>query len=267
MRWSGWIAAILATVSVAAAALEPREPGAVLDPLLASAEIPQQRVAFEAFVADPKRFVPFLKESLSLYRDAPLDLERLNTLFYLAAYTKDTSLVPPIMDILNRFTSSMEQESAFGCIYACPVKFALIVFASCTNWKLPPPPSEGYWTVLYDVSKEIEYFKDDPLVAEHATKNISGTAEWNARMEKVAAMSDAEILQAAGPENCNTELRFAAAYELQARTDSSEHLDELYWLAITGEKFERDVNDASLQYRDAICRAIYRAEGAKQLGR
>jgi len=242
-------------------------PKTDLESLLSPSDALDQRDAFEAFVADPHPFVPELKKMLSGYRDAPLDLDRLNAAFYLAAYAKDASLVPPIMDILNRFTSSDEQESELGCIYICPVVFALVIFGSCTNWDLPAPPTAGYGTVLYDARGDIDSFQNQPLVAEHAKEHSSGIAAWNVRMEKVAAMTYTELLKAAGEANPDTDLRFAAAFELQYRTVTSDYLDELYWLAITGEKFERDVNDASMQYRDAICRAIYRAERAKQLGR
>ena len=267
MHRLNWILLALTLMLTAISAAEGREPKALLEPLLSSSETSKQREAFDTFTAEPQRFVPFLKESLSFYRDAPLDLDRLNTLFYLAAYAKDTSLVPPIMDILNRFTSSDEQELELGCIYMCPVVFSLVVFDTCTDWKLPPPPSEGYWVLLSDVFRDVELFPNQPLVAKHAKEHFSGNDAWNARMDKVAAMSDMEVLAAASAENSSKDLRFAAAFELQYRTHSSEQLDELYWLAITGEKFERDVNDASMEYRDAICRAIYRAERAKQLGR
>jgi hypothetical protein len=258
------ILAILIAAPLVSADVSPKTD---LETLLSPSIARDQRDAFDAFVANPQQFIPQLKEILSSYTDAPLDLDRLNAVFYLAAYTKDASLASPIMDVVNRFTSSDEQESELGCIYMCPVVFALVIFDSCTDWSLPEPPAVGYGTVLYDARRDIDSFQNQPLVAEHAKEHSSGVEAWNARLEKVAAMTYTELLKAAGEANPDTDLRFAAAFELQYRTVTSDYLDELYWLAITGEKFERDVNDASMQYRDAICRAIYRAERAKQLGR
>lgn len=238
-----------------------------LEAILTPSEIQVRRDAFDAFIEAPQKFVPLLKDCLAGFKEGPFDRGRLDIVLYLAAYTKDPTLAPTILDVFNRFLSSEEQESQLGCIYMCPCVFALVIFDACTEWELPELSKGADSIILDDARRDAEGFRVQSLLEQHATDHSSGAEAWTARLERVAKMSDRELLEAAGPENPDTQLRFAAALELHYRTVSSDHLDELYWLAITGEVFEREVNDASMQYREDICRAIYRAERAKQLGR
>lgn len=222
------------------------------------------RAAFDAIARDSGAYVEAIRIQLARYKSDPIDNERLDTLLYLAAFTKDTTLAPPIIDIVNRFASPDDRETKLGCIYACPVEFALVVFASFTSWKLPAEFRYSDDALASSVVHGVDFVGKTTLDAGHARDQISGVEKIEAHLERLANTSYEKLLEFAGPENSDATLRTLAASELQYRTVDSTHLNDLYWLAIQGKFFERESRSATTEFYGAICQAIYRAEKAKR---
>lgn len=88
-----------------------------LDALLNSGSLSEQRTAFEKIASLPKQYVPIVRNRLAAIASGQLqpNEKSLDRLFYLAAFLKNKSLVPP-MKTLWLDTDILPDY----CVYSCP---------------------------------------------------------------------------------------------------------------------------------------------------
>ncbi len=133
--------------------------------------------------------------------------------------------------------------------------FSLVIFGAFTDIDVPIDESSKL-TAVGDFQSELRRVRSLELKEEKASDYVKGPGIDSA-LNAMESLPLDEVIRKAGPFNENTGERMAAAFVLNYGTSTSEYLDDLYWLAITG------YDDASSQYLGAIHQAIYRAETAR----
>jgi hypothetical protein len=228
-----------------------------LDILLGSGSVSEQRAAFEKIASSPEKYLPLIRERLASFADGRIDVpgRSIDRLFYLSAFLKDTSLIPPI-EAIWKDTDLLPHY----CLYSCPIVFALTIYATSGMWT---PPENMKKEILrhYDLYPEIRRASDislDPTPEGYRVRG-PGIDIW---LRKAAAMSERELIEQAGQDTQEPKMREAATFQLSYTVSSSENLKDLYWLAI-----QEHPPDGASEGRGAIYKAIYRAEKAQRMGR
>lgn len=239
------------TASAFAFAQKPTaKPTDSYDVLLHSKTLVEQSKALEVVLHDPQKYVPRIQPSL---RDYPrlLRSDRLaaNRAVYLSALVRDPSFPPLLVKMLGNAHVLDE------CTYACPAVFALTVHASFAGWKLPSDLNSQLTTVT-DLRSSIATVSRLTLRIESLDDVVQGPALEEHRKE-LQGKSEEELIQMAGPKSVSIDTRLFAAYRLETLVTDSRNRIALYLLAFN------EVGDASGEYREAVYRAIYRAELAK----
>ena len=228
-----------------------------LDVILGSAELTEQRAAFEKIAASPDQYVSLVRNRLIAVANGNLkpDLKSLDRLFYLAAFLKDKSLARPI--------ETLWQDTSFlpdYCVYSCPMVFALTIYATSDLWT-PPKNIKRTFDRHGDLYTEIRMASEislEPTPEEHRARG-PGIDRY---LEEMAKESEKQLIEKAGPNPQEYLRRMAAAYQLSYSVSSSRNLKDLYWVSIQEAKL-----DGAYEFRWAIYNAVYRAEKAHRAGR
>jgi hypothetical protein len=224
------------------------------DVLLHSQSVADQRKALRAILADPRRYVPRIQQSL---RDYPkllkTDPTAANRAVYVSAVVRDPSF-PPIL-VRSLGNSNVLEE----CTYACPVVFTLTVQAYFTGWKVPAD-LDSQLTTVYDLKAEIDNMSRINLKIGRIEDEVRGPALEEHRKE-IERKTEEELIRLAGPLTPSYETRLFAALKLKTLVAASKNRIDLYLLALN------ETEDASGEYRSAVYKSIYRAELAKAQGK
>lgn len=227
-----------------------------VDTLLGSASLREQRAAFEKIASSPQKYVPLVGNRLASIASgqAPASERSLDRLFYLAAFLKAKSLVPPIERLW------MDKDFLpYYCEYSCPLDLSLTIYATVGLWK-PPENINKVLNRHEDLYSEIRMASEISLEPTPQEDRVKGGIDKY--LEEAAKESERQLIEQAGPQTQDFEKREAAAYQLEYSVSSSENLKDLYWLAIQEVK-----PDGANEFRLAIYMAIYRAEKARRIGR
>jgi hypothetical protein len=232
-------------------------PETTLKTLLGSVNLIEQRAAFEKIVSSPKQYVPLVRDRLVLFAKGriKLPMRSIDRLFYLAAFLKDKTIVPPI-EALWRNTDILP----YYCLYSCPIVFALTIYATYDLWT-PPDNIKKVLDRHHDLYPEIRIASDislDPTPKEHRAQGPG----IDSLLKEASMKSEEELIELAGPKTKDWEKRFAAVCQLSYTVATSKNLKDLYWLAI-----QEPEPDGACEFRSSLYTAIYRAERAKRLGR
>ncbi len=219
-----------------------------LSTFLESESFDEKFEAFSNISSNKNRYQDVVFRELQKYQgnihETPDDL------IYLAAYIKDQKYMAPLMILLNDPDYSWQE-----CIYDCAIVFSLVIFGAFTDIDVPIDESSKL-TAVGDFQSELRRVRSLELKEEKASDYVKGPGIDSA-LNAMESLPLDEVIRKAGPFNENTGERMVAAFVLNYGTSTSEYLDDLYWLAITG------YDDASSQYLGAIHQAIYRAETAR----
>ena len=225
------------------------------DVVLRSASLAEQRSALTALLRNPADYISRIQQDL---RNYPKLLKSgstaANRAVYVAALVRDPSFAPILADRLG--DAAVVDE----CIYACPVVFALTIYASFAGWT-PPANLDPKLDTVNDLHAAIRYMSKISLTVRPIEEVIQGPAlERNRR--HIAGKTEEQLIDMAGPTAPPGAPRGLAAFALQASVVTSENRIPLYVLLINEGR-----GGASQEYRGAIYQAIYRAELARARGR
>jgi hypothetical protein len=224
------------------------------DTLLHSQSVATQRVALQAVLADPEKYVPRIQQSL---RDYPqllrTDPTAASRAVYVSAIVRDPSFPPILVSSLGVPTVLDE------CLYACPVVFALTVDACFGGWKLPAN-LDPQLTTVHDLKADIDYVSHLSVKVGSIEDVVQGPALEEHRAE-IEGKSEEALIQLAGPTTQSLDSRLFAVFKLETSVMVSKNRFNLYLLAFN--EFE----EASGEYRGAVYNSIYRAELAKARGK
>jgi hypothetical protein len=234
------------------------QPGAgANDPygvMLRSASLAAQRTALAAILLAPPDYVPRIRQSLRDYpKQLQSDYQGATRAVYVAALVRDPSFAPILADMLG------DEAVIDECIYACPVEFALTVFACFAGWT--PPRLDPKLDTVKALQQEIAYVAKMKLEVRRIDELVSGPG-FERRRKEVEGKSEEELIRLAGPGAGRGAPREFAAIALQASVVTSRNRLELYLLAINEGR-----PGASHEYRSSVYQAIYRAETARARGR
>ena len=215
--------------------------------LLHSQSLAKQREALREILDNPQKFVPRIQRSLRDYpRLLRTDPTAAKRAVYLSALVRDRSF-PPI------FVKSLAVPDVVDeCEYACPVVFALTIFARFAGWKLPADLNSKLTTVE-DLKEGIAYISHISLKVGSIEDVVQGP-EVEKYREEFKGKTEEQLIQLAGPTTSSQETRMFAAIRLETLVSGSKNRISLYLLALN------DFEDASGEYRNAVYQSIYRAE-------
>ena len=224
----------------------------VMDEFLRSPYAEARKRAYDHISERKEEFLPVLRRQLDSWRDRLRSIRRLEKLLGLTALFRNSSLVPPLEEMLD------EPEFEWHCLYSCPLTFVMSIYGALGIWD---PASEHLGaTVITDIRSLVGQVKAVSCVREDPRDHIEGPGV-DGILNRMVKLDERRLIHTAGAENPNGWERTTAAYVLEYTVESSRNLRELYWLAID------DIEDASAQYRSAIYWAIYRAERARLAGK
>lgn len=218
--------------------------------LLHSHSLAKQRGALRKILDNPQKFVPSIQQSLRDYpRLLRTDPTAAKRAVYLSALVRDPSFPPFLVKSLA------VPDVIDGCEYACPVVFALTIFAGFGGWRVPADLNSKLTTV-HDLKEGIANLSRIRLKVGSLEDVVQGR-EVEKYREELKGKTEAQLIQLAGPTTWSTETRMFAAFRLETLVTGSEYRIRLYLLAMN------DFEDASGEYRSAVYQSIYRAELAK----
>jgi hypothetical protein len=219
------------------------------DVVLHSQSLADQREALTAILESPEKYVQRIQGSLREYpRLLRTDPTAANRAVYISALVRDPSF-PPIL--LKHLGSEAVLDE---CMYSCPIVFALTVYASFDDWKLPANLDSNLTTVG-DLRTEIKAVSQINLKVGNIDDVVQGPIMEEHRKE-VRGKTEEQLIRMAGPLNPTYDTRLLAAECLQTLVTSSKNRVDLYLLALN------EARDASEEYRSTVYASIYRVEKA-----
>lgn len=221
--------------------------------LLHSRSLENQRAALKMVIADPGQYSLLIQQSLRQYPQLlRTDPVAANRAVYISALVRDQSFAAILVRDLGN-PDVLEE-----CVYPCPIVFALTVDASFAGWKLPPDV-DSRLTTVEDLRSSIRAVSQLDLRIRPIQDVVQGPELEKVRSQ-IEGKTEQQLIQLAGPTDASPERRLFAAFRLETSVSDSEHLDDLYLLALN------ELRDDSGEYRSALYKAIYRAELAKTRG-
>jgi hypothetical protein len=225
------------------------------DVLLRSPSLEEQRTALTAILRSPERYRTRIQQGLREYpKRLATDAIAANRAVYTAALVRDASFPPILVDMLG------DSEVLDECIYACPVVFALAIYAAFASWT-PPANLDPKLDTVNDLRAAIRYMPKINLTVRPIEEIVQGPGLERSRRH-IEGKSEDELIRLAGPDAPPGFPQGFAAFALQASVVTSANRIPLYLLL-----FNEGQPDASHEYRGAIYQAIYRAELARVRGR
>jgi len=245
------VISILATVSSGYVLADQQSH--VLNDFIQSEDLDKKEEAYRIIISHPHEYSDAIYDELHKYTDEEITPQIPDELIYLTTAVRDKKYLEP----LTTFIQS-RQYSENSCIYDCPIVFSLALY-ECFSESTPIDGLDVNLTAVSDLRSDIKYvrekyfLKDTPLYINHKRmKEI---------VKETEQLSVEQLIEQANPSNTyyreSYYYRYAAAHRLSNTIHDDQHLNDLYWLAIT------EAMDASAQYRSAIYKAIMRAEYAR----
>jgi len=125
-------AMVIVVLASRGAALAAQDPRSILDVLLHSSSVSEQRGALVTVLATPREYVPRIRQALQTYaKQLEKDPVAANRAVYVAALVRDASFIPILVKLLD------DPNVIDECIYSCAPVFALSVFANFGGWRIP----------------------------------------------------------------------------------------------------------------------------------